>query len=558
MHNPLNPAPRAFQGLFILLLIVGIVFRFVNLNHKIVWHDEAYTVLRASGYTRAAIDEALFQNRIMPASELQRFQQIRPRSAIADTINSLVVEDPQHPPLYFVLSRLWVQAVGHLSTTVFHSNITAWRLLPALLSLLALPLMYALAWELFASQSTALLATTLLALSPFDVLFAQTARQYSLLTVMVIGSQWALLRALRLTRWAGGEAGRGGTPRAWLIYGGSVAVGLYTHPFFGLTVVGQAIYLGIELLCQRQGRPALKWFSLALLGAIALYLPWIVVLITNTQRVLATTDWARTIPGWDYLAKLWTLSFTSLFFDLDFGFDNPWTYGLRLPFLVLIGVALYALIRRGQASVGWAITTSIFVPFLLLVLPDVVLGGKRSAVSRYLISCFPGVQLAIAHLLSTQLIPIGRRSPCPPHRPSSQPIWRMAFVACIAASLISLASSAAAFTWWNKDLSYFNFAVTQQINATPQPLIISDLGDDFTNTGDLLSLSYSLKPGVNLLLLSPDAQWVKTAAFKAAIQGQTAIAFRPTLATRKALEQTLGPLQPLIPAAHLWRVPVAD
>ncbi len=556
MSNPLDRR-RPFQGLLIGLLIVGIVFRFVNLNHKIVWHDEAYTVLRAAGYTRRAIDQELFQNRIIPAADLQRFQQIRPQSTIADTIHSLAVEDPQHPPLYFVLSRLWVQTIGPLTHSVFHSNITAWRLLPASLSLLALPLMYALAWELFASPFTALLATTLLALSPFDVLFAQTARQYSLLTVMVIGSQWALLRAMRLTRWAGGEVGRGGTQRAWWLYGGLVAVGLYTHPFFGLTLAGQAVYLGVEIGGKRQGRPALKYFSLALMGAIALYLPWIMVLITNTQRALATTDWARVAPGLDYLAKLWTLSFTSLFFDLDFGFNNPWTYGLRLPFVVLIGVAIYWLMRRGQPSTQWAIITSIFVPFLLLALPDVVLGGKRSAVSRYLISCFPGVQLAIAHLLATQLAASGARSPSlstSPRQFSSQPIWRMAFVACIAASVISLASSAAAFTWWNKDLSYFNFAVAQRINATPQPLIISDLGDDFTNTGDLLSLSYSLKPGVNVLLLSPDAQWVKTAAFKTAIAGQTAIAFRPNLATRQALEQAIGPLRPLIPAAHLWQV----
>ncbi len=541
-HPPHYFSP--LHALLIGLLIVGIVFRFVNLNHKVYWHDEAYTSLRAAGYTRQAIDQTLFQNHVLSAASLQRFQQIKPQSAIADTVRSLIQEDPQHPPLYFLLSRFWVQAMGDFSQVTFHSPITAWRLLPALLSLFALPLMYALAWELFASRTTALLATTLLSLSPFDVLFAQTARQYSLLTVLVIGSQLALLRAIRL-----------GKRQHWGLYGASVVLGLYTHPFFGLTLVGQGVYVGWESWRWRGGpsRSPLIAFGLSVAGAIALYTPWIYVLLTHTQRALDTTNWIAVTPGIDYLLKLWTLSFTSLFFDLDFGFNNPLTYVLRLPLLVLIAVAMYFLVRRGSAAAAWAVITSIVVPFLLLVLPDLVLGGKRSAVSRYLISCFPGVQLAIAHLLATGLTAIRSRTNRP--TPTLQPLWRTTFVTLCAASLISLTASAAAFTWWNKDLSYANFAIVQRLNVIPHPIVISDIGDDFTNTGDLISLSYQLKPGVELLLLSADARWVSTPAFQAAIQGKTAIAFRPAQATRQALEQTFGPLQPLIADARLWKIP---
>ena len=67
-------------------------------------------------------------------------------------------------------------------------------MLPVLISLISLPLMYGLGMELFGQRSVAWLATALLALSPVDILFAQTARQYSLLTLSVIGSSWLLLR----------------------------------------------------------------------------------------------------------------------------------------------------------------------------------------------------------------------------------------------------------------------------------------------------------------------------------------------------------------------------
>lgn len=105
---------------------------------------------------------------------------------------------------------------------IFGSSLTASRVLPVLFSLIGLPLMYALGLELFASPIVAILATVLLALSPFDVLFAQTARQYSLLTTLVIGSSFTLLQALRLP-----------TRVNWGLYALSSALGFYTHPFLG-------------------------------------------------------------------------------------------------------------------------------------------------------------------------------------------------------------------------------------------------------------------------------------------------------------------------------------
>ena len=122
--------------------------------------------------------------------------------------------------------------MGSWLQQVFHSPLTTFRSLPALLSLLSLPLMYALAWELFAARTAALLATALLAISPFDVLFAQTARQYGLLTTMVIASQWLLLRSLRRSSW-----------QDWGAYALAIAIGLYTHPFFRVDDRGTNCFL---------------------------------------------------------------------------------------------------------------------------------------------------------------------------------------------------------------------------------------------------------------------------------------------------------------------------
>ncbi|WAL58958.1 glycosyltransferase family 39 protein [Thermocoleostomius sinensis A174] len=509
--------------LLIVAIAIGVGFRLIHLDRKIYWHDEVYTSMRAAGYTRREIDQALFQNALVAAPDLQTFQQLKPGSTNADTIRSLMIEDPQHPPLYFLMARYWMQWFG--------SSMTASRSLPAIVGLLGLPLMGLLALEVFASPTVALLATALLALSPFDVLFAQTARQYSLLTTVIIASSWLLLRWVRQVTW----------PR-WTWYMLSVAIGLYVHPFFALTIIAHSTYI---LLMAIQGQPCqtppqveslypqsshqpgveashsspfrssvarglsriITWittwrwsfmgrFLLAIVAALVLYFPWILVLSGNYQRASATTNWTRAEVGFDYLAKLWTLSFTALFNDIDFGFNNFLTYLFRLPHLLLILVALYAVYRWTAKSAKCFILTSVFVPFLLLVLPDLLLGGKRSAVSRYLIASYPGVQLAVTCLIGMGLNHI---------RSSVQRFWQWALCVSLMISIISCGISAQAQTWWNKDLSYYNAEVAAQVNAAAQtasPVVISDMGDDFTNMGDLISLSYELQDTVRLLLVS--------------------------------------------------------
>ncbi|MEG4057815.1 MULTISPECIES: glycosyltransferase family 39 protein [unclassified Microcoleus] len=517
---------RWLMSLLAIGILLGIGFRFFELDRKLYWHDEAYTSIRAAGFTRQEIDDELFQNRIFPAPQLQKYQRIKPGSTEADTIRSLALEDPQHPPLYFLMARWWMQQFG--------SSLTASRTLPAILSLLSLPLMYVLAQELFASNLAALLATALVALSPFDILFAQTARQYSLLTATVIGSSWLLLRAVRLRGW-----------QDWVFYSLAIAFGFYTHPFFSLTLIGHGVFIISYWLFVKKtklpGHVTNSQFFLAVTAALILYIPWIYVLATNLERASATTDWTRVSPGWLYLVKLWTLSFTALFFDFDFEFNNIWTYLLRLPFLLLIAAALYTICRRVSTSTWLFIVTSIFVPFLILALPDLILGGKRSAVSRYLISCFPGVQLAVAYLIASNV-------------KTQQRFWQVILALVFTASVASCTVSAFSDTWWSKDLSYFNAEVAKIINkeaianrSIKDTIVISDRGNDFTNMGDLLSLSYLLDKDVRLMLMSqsPDMEMLN--------KYSAPLVFRPSEKLRSALKQNQRRLEPILQYARLFR-----
>ncbi|MGC9524614.1 MAG: glycosyltransferase family 39 protein [Limnospira sp.] len=522
-----NRHPRLLMFVLIVAIGIGVAFRFVALDRKVYWHDEVYTNLRSAGFTAEEVSADLFGDRIFSPPELLQYQRPKPDSTAADTIESLK-SNPHHPPLYYLIARGWMKGFG--------GSIFASRLLPALISLISLPLIYALAWELFQSPLISLTATTLLALSPFDLLFAQTARQYSLMTALIIATSLVLLKAVRTDHcfW-------------WGCYIFACTLGLYTHLFFSLAIASHMAWRLLIFLSEPQSSiPSRHHFSIpkfpiAILLLPILYSPWIVIIINNFSDLQSRTSWAEQSVDLLHLAKFWMLGFTSLLVDVDFGFYNVWTYVFRLPFLLLILAALFYLGEMTDRPTRLFILTAIFVPFILLVLPDLLLGGQRSAVTRYLICCFPAVQISVAFLLGTHLS-TGRQSLF-----DGEYLWRGIFALLLTASLVSLGMSATASTWWSKNLSYFNAQIAGQINAADTPVLISDAGNG-TNLGDLISLSYLLDEDVELILMDrePNLSLIP--------ENSTLFLFRPSENLRELFEAKYGQLEPAIEARQLWKL----
>jgi uncharacterized membrane protein len=458
--------PSPFRHFLLAVIILGVAFRLFHLDYKLYWHDEVYTTLRSAGYSSLAVGQEIFSDRLFSAQELLQYQTIKPNSTAWDTVISLAREDPQHPPLYFLINRLWMELFG--------SSIGAMRLLPALIGIAGLPLMYLLAQSLFHCQLCAWLATAFFAISPFDVLFAQIARQYSLLTVCTLASCLLLLKAMAQSR-----------NRWWFAYSLSLTIGLYTHPFFALTIIAHGVYLLILGFSNRRS-PFVSYLGSTLI-ALVLYLPWLWVIVTNLERALATTNWTAGTTDWLFVIRLWILSFTCLFLDLDVGFDNPLTYVLRLPFLIALGWGMYSLYRHREQKTWLFVVTNFAIPFLMLVIPDVLFGGRRSAVTRYLVSCFPAIQLATAYLFSQLL--------------NNYRLWaRIVLGIFFSASVASCTVSAFSDTWWSHVPSYFNGEVARTITAVPHAILISDAGYNGTNLGDLLSLAHLLPPDYPIYL----------------------------------------------------------
>ena len=515
--------PNAIRLGILVLLVVGIVLHGYRLGYKLYWHDEVYTTMRSSGYSGQEVSEVLFSDRTFTPSEVLQLQRIKPDSTPIDTLRSLATEDPQHPPLYFLMDRAWMQ--------IFGSSIITNRSLAVLFGLIALPAMYYLAMELFSSPFAAWCATLLLAFSPFDILFAQVARQYSLLTLFTILSSWLLLRALRpISR----------PSLQWGLYVLACAGGLYTHPFFGLSLISQGVYVlarqwGVAperfvmgSFSKQQRSPLLSYLK-AMVVTVLLYAPWLWVLLGNFDRALSSTSWSQGFPGYEVLLKLWTLSFTALFFDLDFGFDNPITFLLRVPFLFIIGASCWMLVRRTRPETWGFVLMTLLIPFLLFAVADIVLQTQRSIVSRYLIPCFPAVQLAAGFWLAEMWSDQRRKA-----RKTLPLGWLLGVVLLLSASLASILVSAHSETWWNRIPSHFNAEVYNEINATPNAVLVSDRGRDGTNIGDLISLSYGLDETVPMLLLASPSEL----NLRDAIGEREAFFFRPSAELFADMEAT--------------------
>jgi uncharacterized membrane protein len=455
----------------LILLGLGLCFRFAHLDRKVYWYDEAFTSLRSGGYTEAEIVEQFSQSSIVPVAALQAFQQPHPQRQLTDTWYSLAVEDTQHPPLYYSLSYGWMRWIDN--------SVASMRSLSALLSLLAFPSLYWLCWELFERSATSLNATSLkdlhrsqvgwiaialVAVSPFHVLYAQEARQYSLWTVTTLLATASLLRAMRVH-----------STSSWAIYAVTLAASFYTFLFAGLMAIAHGLYV-ITLSSFRFSQTVVAYLLASLLGVVA-FLPWLWTVITQFAQIRTVTSWTTTDRSWISLAASWASMLGRLFYDRsDTAFDRLVQAGI----IVLIAIAFYHLIRYAPKPILLLIVTLTGVPLLALIAPDLLLGGARSTAPRYLIPALLGIELAMAYLIAAKLA-------------KSQ--WRWLTVAVLTGGLISCITIMQAQTWWIKPHNQDNGAIAQIINQANYPLLISD-----AETADLLSLSYFLQPDTQLLI----------------------------------------------------------
>jgi uncharacterized membrane protein len=88
--------------LIVVLLLLGVFFRFFNIDKKYYWYDEAFTSLRISGYTQTEVLHEISSGQLVAPKDLMKYQGLNATKNFGDTVKSLAIEEPQLPPLYFL------------------------------------------------------------------------------------------------------------------------------------------------------------------------------------------------------------------------------------------------------------------------------------------------------------------------------------------------------------------------------------------------------------------------------------------------------------------------
>ncbi|MBP0017485.1 MAG: glycosyltransferase family 39 protein [Cyanobacteria bacterium SBLK] len=472
---------KGWRRFCLIVLISGVILRFYNLSGQLYWHDEAFTSLRISGYTAEEVKQEIFTGELIQVKDLQKYQNSNRDRNISHVIDALALEDSQHPPLYYILIKLWADWFG--------SSIPVIRSFSALISLLVFPCLYWLCWELFRSPLVGWMAIAIASVSPYFFLYAREARQYSLWTVTILLTGILLLRSIRLTR---EEIPFQQSFKNWGGYAIALTFSFYTFPISAIVAIGQGIYVLIaETLLNRFHRfKSLLFYSFASCFSILLFSPWVAIMISS---------WSKTGPSWTerplpllIWLKLWGMHFSRFFiFSIDgFGFHTLLNY-ITLPiFILLFLYSLYFLCRQTPVKVWlFILILTLIIPFALAS-PDLLWGGQRSTSSRYLLPMYLGMDIAIAYLFTAQILQ---------SRFWPSFFWKSITLATISLGLISCLFYVNAEASWIKGVSFNNPEIVRAIAPSSKSLLITTSAE--INFGNILALSHVLDPNINLLLI---------------------------------------------------------
>ncbi len=436
--------------IIIILLVMGVFFRFVNIDQKLYWGDEVFSSLRISGYMYSEMNEQLRNGSLLSVEDLHRYQYPNPEKNTIDTIKGIILEDSQILPLYILITRFWVELFGN--------SVAVTRSFSAFISLFTFPCIYWLCLELFESSLVGWIAIGLVAISPVHVVYAQEARSYSLWIVAILLSSAALLRAMRLK-----------TKASWCIYAATLSLGFYTHLFFTLVAFSQGIY--VVVIKRFRLTKALIYYLLSALVGFLTFVPWIWIIITHPQE--EAVSWADAKQTLFTSATRWAGIVSRAFLDLGVSPSDPGKLKIALiPFIIIVlaimSYSIYFLCRKTSKEVWLFVLALIGSVGLPLVVMDFFF-QKRYGTTRYIIPSILGIQLAVAYLFATKIRSIYTKD-------WQKKLWSVVAFIVIIGGVISCTLNSQASIWWNQFPERYQEypQIANIISQGTKPLLISN------------------------------------------------------------------------------------
>jgi uncharacterized membrane protein len=508
-------------------MLLGVALRLYGLEQKIVWHDEVATRVLAAGATMAAQMQGLYHAQVLTAGQVLQYQQVQQSTSVLVLIADLAQHDPQHPPLYYVLAKVWVDLWG--------DSVYALRTLSVLFSGLGLVAMYWFVRELAASRRAALIAMLLMGVSPLFILYGQEAREYALWTLTLLLSSAALLRALRVSRTVPtlleqnklglaaslkdhvGESVRSvrfwalsDVQRAWLLYGCTLLVAVYTSLSTLSLILVQILY--VALVTRLQWSRTLYGFIVSLSAVGLLCLPWALNLLRNFEAFSASMAWSSVIviPRTAVL-RILSLNVTRNVFDFwpEVVQDQWLPIAASAACVTVIVAACVWVFRHTRRETRLYLLLLLVLPTSMLLLPDLLFGGIRSSNARYLMPVWLAVVAVLAIALDRAVDRIdqaledsglsSRQSVFYRRQGLVKPVFWSAVLCLMALPMATNILHAQQQAPWTKSLSISLPEVAKIINQSANPLIVGN--QERHHPGNLFALANLLKPNAKMQLV---------------------------------------------------------
>ncbi len=187
------------------IVVIGGVLRFWQIGQKDLWLDESISAIAAD-------------------------------VSLRETVTSVAKYDA-HPPLYYLALNLTTRLTGRDEAGL--------RALSAVASIGCIVLTYALGAALL-SRTAGLLVSGLMAMSSFQLYFAQEARLYAFVTLLVLGNTYVFVRILKSRRTTPGAVW------PWMVaYAVLTAAALYTYYYAVFMIATHAAVFCVLWFCAR-------------------------------------------------------------------------------------------------------------------------------------------------------------------------------------------------------------------------------------------------------------------------------------------------------------------
>jgi 4-amino-4-deoxy-L-arabinose transferase-like glycosyltransferase len=300
-------------------LTLGLVTRLLGISARPIWYDEAFAIL----YSRLSLPQIL-----------------------AGTLaNSGGMAADVHPLAYYGMLHVWMQWFG--------DSLPAVRFLSVMAGVGGIGLFYWFTSKL-TNPKVAIIAAGLVAISPFQVHYAQEIRMYSWMLF------WLILATISI--WLGMQEKRLGW---WLVFSVSCAAAQYMH---NLSATYLIVLAALPVL-RRDWKAARKTMA-AGVGALLLYLPWLISLPGQMARV--SQQYWITPPS---VARLIT---TFLSFVTNLPLPAAWLpFGLFVAIYIFVFLCFqtFTLFRRNPAKAtpgAWLAYLTLTPVILLFVVSQLI------------------------------------------------------------------------------------------------------------------------------------------------------------------------------------------